>query len=80
MTLPFNSANRRGLRIGVLAFFAVASCHEFAVHPRGRSFSIRKISSRQTAIRNVVVLPAKVNVVRDSMKGPEGTARRNLRT
>ncbi len=33
-----------------------------------------KITSKQTAIRNVVILPAKVNVVRDSMKGPEGMA------
>ena len=31
-----------------------------------------KITSKETTIRNVVVLPAKVNVVRDSMKGPEG--------
>ena len=33
-----------------------------------------KIQSKQTTIRRVVVLPAKVNVVRDSMKGPEGMA------
>src|SRR5713226_4128949 len=33
-----------------------------------------KITSKQTTIRNVVILPAKVNVVRDSMKGPEGMA------
>ena len=33
-----------------------------------------KISSKQTTIRNVVILPAKVSVVRDSMKGPEGMA------
>ena len=31
-----------------------------------------KISSKQTTIRHVVILPAKVTVVRDSMKGPEG--------
>src|SRR4029453_13316100 len=31
-----------------------------------------KIKSKETTIRTVVVLPAKVNVVRDSMKGPEG--------
>jgi hypothetical protein len=30
-----------------------------------------KIKSKETTIRRVVVLPAKVNVVRDSMKGPE---------
>jgi hypothetical protein len=33
-----------------------------------------KIKSKETTIRTVVVLPAKVNVVRDSMKGPEGMA------
>lgn len=33
-----------------------------------------KINSRQSTIRNVVILPAKVDVVRDSMKGPEGMA------
>src|SRR3954469_585487 len=33
-----------------------------------------KITSKQTVIRNIIVLPAKVNVVRDSMKGPEGMA------
>lgn len=33
-----------------------------------------KISSKQSTIRNVVILPAKVEVVRDSMKGPEGMA------
>ena len=33
-----------------------------------------KIKSKESTIRNVVILPAKVNVVRDSMKGPEGMA------
>ena len=33
-----------------------------------------KIKSNETRIRRVVVMPAKVNVVRDSMKGPEGMA------
>jgi len=33
-----------------------------------------KIKSKETTIRTVVVLPAKANVVRDSMKGPEGMA------
>jgi hypothetical protein len=30
--------------------------------------------SKQSTIRNVVILPAKVSIVRDSMKGPEGMA------
>ena len=33
-----------------------------------------KIKANETTIRRVVVLPAKVTVVRDSMKGPEGMA------
>jgi hypothetical protein len=33
-----------------------------------------KIKSKETTIRRVIVLPAKVNIVRDSMKGPEGMA------
>jgi hypothetical protein len=33
-----------------------------------------KIQKKETTIRSVVILPAKVNVVRDSMKGPEGMA------
>jgi hypothetical protein len=40
--------------------------HAQFIHP--------KIQSKETTIRRVVVLPAKVNVVRDSMKGPEGMA------
>ena len=31
-----------------------------------------KISKKEMTIRNVIILPAKVSVVRDSMKGPEG--------
>jgi hypothetical protein len=33
-----------------------------------------KIVKKETTIRNIVIMPAKVNVVRDSMKGPEGMA------
>ena len=43
-----------------------APIHAQFLHP--------KIKSKQTTIRTVVVFPAKVNVVRDSMKGPEGMA------
>src|SRR5215203_4209158 len=40
--------------------------HAQFVHP--------KIQSKETAVRRVVVLPAKVSIFRDSMKGPEGMA------
>jgi len=43
-------------------------------HPVLAQFLHPKIKSKETTIRSVVVLPAKVNVVRDSMKGPEGMA------
>ncbi len=33
-----------------------------------------KITSKETTIRNVVLLPAKVEIVKQSMKGPEGMA------
>jgi len=33
-----------------------------------------KVKEKQTVIRRVVILPAKVDIVRDSMKGPEGMA------
>jgi hypothetical protein len=33
-----------------------------------------KVSSKQTTIRKVVILPAKVDVMRSGMKGPEGMA------
>lgn len=52
-----------------LALFSVSASHRVQaqfLHP--------KIQSKETTIRRVVVLPAKVNVVRDSMKGPEGMA------
>ena len=33
-----------------------------------------KVAKKETTIRKVVVMPAKVEIVRDSMKGPEGMA------
>src|SRR6195256_1435314 len=33
-----------------------------------------KVSGKETAIRNVVLMPAKVEIVKQSMKGPEGMA------
>jgi hypothetical protein len=50
----------------LLPGFTSHSIHAQFLHP--------KIKSKETTIRTVVVFPAKVNVVRDSMKGPEGMA------
>ena len=49
-------------------FAALTPCalHAQYLHP--------KVSGKEITIRNVVVLPAKVEIVRQSMKGPEGMA------
>jgi hypothetical protein len=56
--------------------FAVATLSLFAFSAQSSraQFLHPKIQSKETTIRNVVLMPAKVNVVRDSMKGPEGMA------
>jgi len=63
-------AKLRTLVLAVTGLFLTTlisqSTHAQFLHP--------KIKSKETVIRNVVVFPAKVNVVRDSMKGPEGMA------
>ena len=70
MKLTNSAAFRLRALILVLATLLLASftspIHGQFLHP--------KIKSKETTIRTVVVLPAKVNVVRDSMKGPEGMA------
>ena len=58
----------------VLMFALVALLPVTGLHQARAQFLHPKIQSKETTIRRVVVLPAKVNVVRDSMKGPEGMA------
>lgn len=53
----------------LVVLLAVSGSHQ--VHAQ---FIHPKIKSKEVTIRRVVVMPAKVNVVRDSMKGPEGMA------
>lgn len=63
------SARSFVLMFALLILPAVTGAHEGKaqfLHP--------KVQSKETTIRRVVVMPAKVNVVRDSMKGPEGMA------
>ena len=63
------SARSVVVKLALVVLFAVSGSqvvHAQFLHP--------KIKSKETTIRSVVVLPAKVNVVRDSMKGPEGMA------
>jgi hypothetical protein len=56
--------------------FVVATLSLFAFSSQSirAQFLHPKVKSKETTIRNVIVMPAKVNVVRDSMKGPEGMA------
>lgn len=67
------SVNLRNVRIPTCALFVllIAGLWPLAISAQ---FLHPKISSKETTIRKVVILPAKVNVVRDSMKGPEGMA------
>lgn len=68
-TITRVKAYRIATLIGLVALVAATSplvVHAQFLHP--------KISSKESTIRNVVILPAKVNIVRDSMKGPEGMA------
>ena len=52
--------------LALFVFVVAAPIHGQYLHP--------KVTGKQTQIRNVVMLPAKVEVVRQSMKGPEGMA------
>src|SRR5215467_5165548 len=62
------------LKIRTTLFALVALLTVSGWHQVQAQFLHPKIKSKETTIRRVVVLPAKVNVVRDSMKGPEGMA------
>ena len=62
------------LKMQTLMFGLVVLLTISGLHAVQAQFLHPKIQSKQTTIRRVVVLPAKVNVVRDSMKGPEGMA------
>src|ERR1041384_569513 len=60
---------RARLFVLVVVLLTVSGSHQVKaqfIHP--------KIKSNETTIRRVIVMPAKVTVVGDSMKGPEGMA------
>jgi len=61
----------RSIVLKMFALVLLTVSGSYQVHAQ---FIHPKIKSKETTIRRVVVLPAKVNVVRDSMKGPEGMA------
>ena len=62
------------LKVQATMFVLVVLLTVSGSHSVGAQFIHPKIKSKETTIRSVVVMPAKVNVVRDSMKGPEGMA------
>ena len=62
------------LKIQTIMFALVVLLTVCGSHQVQAQFIHPKIKSKETTIRRVVVMPAKVNVVRDSMKGPEGMA------
>ena len=66
-------ANLRRFRTATVVALVLFAAALLPLPARGQ-FLHPKISKKETTIRNVVILPAKVNVVRDSMKGPEGMA------
>jgi hypothetical protein len=68
-----NLRNSRKVRILSAAVLAVLIAVLSPLAARAQ-FLHPKIKSKQSTIRNVVILPAKVDVTRDSMKGPEGMA------
>ena len=59
---------------GLLVLPAILLLVSFTSQSISAQYLHPKIKSKEITIRSVVVLPAKVNVVRDSMKGPEGMA------
>lgn len=73
MTLHPSFLNLKQLRTAVL-FTAVMLATAILPAAARAQFLHPKVAKKETTIRNVVILPAKVSVVRDSMKGPEGMA------
>lgn len=73
MTSPLRVHSSRKLRIRLLAFSALL-LGAISPHVARAQYLHPKITRNEVAVRKVVILPAKVNVVRDSMKGPEGMA------
>src|SRR5258708_40326987 len=61
----FRAVSLTGFVLFLAAISPLAARAQF-LHP--------KISKKETTVRNVVIMPAKVEVMRDSMKGPEGMA------
>lgn len=68
------SARTIVLKMQTTIFALVLLLTVFGSHQVQGQFLHPKIKSKEVTIRRVVVLPARVSVFRDSMKGPEGMA------
>src|SRR6185369_3360664 len=62
------------MKLPAIMFALVVLLTASGAHQVQAQFLHPKIIAKEQTIRTVVVMPAKVNVVRDSMKGPEGMA------
>lgn len=69
----YGSTSLRRFRITAIFVFILSGAALSPIAARAQ-FLHPKLTSKQTTIRRVIILPAKVNVVRDGMKGPEGMA------
>jgi hypothetical protein len=58
--------NRSAFLVFIVALVAPQTARAQFLHPR--------ITAKETTVRKVVIMPAKVQIVRQSMKGPEGMA------
>jgi len=73
MRFSNRGCNQRKIRFVFATMFFVAVAVTAPLTARAQ-FLHPKVSGKQTTIQKVVILPAKVNITRDSMKGPEGMA------
>src|SRR5436190_24256026 len=71
MTSAISVEKSHRLRIASLAAFVLIAISPLTARAQ---FLHPKIKKNETTIHNVVIMPAKVEVLRDSMKGPEGMA------
>jgi hypothetical protein len=71
MTFPHSTPVPHTWRNGGITFVAVLIVALAPALVRAQ-FLHPKIAKKETTIRHIIILPARVDIVRDSMKGPEG--------
>ncbi len=73
MKFSFHGAGRFKKRLACSVIFVAAIAAMAPLAARAQVMNA-KVTGKETGIRNVVILPAKVDIVRNTMKGPEGMA------